>query len=189
MYSSLFHLLFLYSCPSFFLSLPSPATADRLKRFFPFLFQKKKLISGRSVQKYIREDADLSYYYFLPLVLRRTHKPARSGVAASCRNKTRKLASESGTFYSSVLPCSLCRRGEIIGRREQLQKERKELAAHDHTGYPITHQPEHWRSDWRPHMGIQEGEIVVTPVCGGHKSASVAKSEGPCVERRRSIIR
>lgn len=54
-----------------------------------------------------------------------THEPSRSGPAVNCHNRAHKFAGDSGTFYSSVLPCSQCRSGEIIGRREQLQRERE----------------------------------------------------------------
>lgn len=55
-----------------------------------------------------------------------THEPSRSGPAVNCHYRAHKFAGDSGTFYSSVLPCSQCRSGEIIGRREQLQRERGE---------------------------------------------------------------
>ncbi len=89
------------------------------------------------------------------ILQRCTDEKARTGPVTNCHNKAHKFASESGTFYFSVLPCSQCRSGEIIGRREQLQRgdrerererrrerERKELAAHDHTGSPVTDQLE-----------------------------------------------
>lgn len=78
-----------------------------------------------------------------------TGERARTGPVTNYHYNAHKFAGESGTFYFSVFPCSQCRSGEIIGRREQLQRvdtgrerERGELAAHDHTGYPVTDQLE-----------------------------------------------
>lgn len=51
-----------------------------------------------------------------------TGERAQTGPVTNYHNNAHKFAGESGTFYFSVFPCSQCRSGEIIGRREQLQR-------------------------------------------------------------------
>ena len=47
----------------------------------------------------------------------------------------------------------------------------------DHTGYPVTRQPEPSPSRRRQHMGIQQSGTVVTPAPGGHGSIRASAAE------------
>lgn len=134
--------------PQSFSPLYSSLSRHTGEIFFSILFQENKNGFHRLGRQFIqRKTADSAERQRI-LQKRCTHEPARTGLPANCHNKAHKFASESGTFYFFVLPCSQCRSGEIIGRREQLQRgdrerekgERKELAAHDHrlSSHPST---------------------------------------------------
>lgn len=62
-----------------------------------------------------------SAFFFFPKPA--TDERARTAPVTNYHHKPRtSSAGESGSFYASVLPCSQCRSGEIIGRREQLHR-------------------------------------------------------------------
>lgn len=71
---------------------------------------------------------------------------AETGLETYYHKKAHKFASESRTFYSSVLACSQCRSGEIIGRREQLQRGDRERGERGRgTGSTWSHRlSSHW---------------------------------------------